>query len=108
MASATTRVLVVARVAELLAEVALTDQHHADALDLAQHAREVLDRPHLLALDDHEDFSLGRERPDVGAGVVFLLREPPVARGPRRRVTSNPGRIVERPFSRGISAIISY
>src|SRR5262249_44585539 len=44
------RVLVLARVAELLAQVPLTDQHHADSLHLLEDARQVLDRLRVLAL----------------------------------------------------------
>src|SRR5882724_10970239 len=90
------RVLVLARVAELLAQVSFTDQHHADALDPLEDARQVLDRLGVLALDDRQDLALRRQRPHVGPRVVLALREPPVARRSRRRVAADAGRIVQR------------
>src|SRR5262245_47966105 len=90
------RVLVLARVAELLAQVALADQHHADALHLLENARQVLDRLGVLALDDCENFALRRQGPHVGPRVVLLLRQAPVAGRARGRVAANTGRIVDR------------
>ena len=61
-----TRVLVLARIAELLAEIAFADQDRADALHLGQHLVEVLDAAHVLDLQDAEDLAVRIERPDVG------------------------------------------
>src|SRR5262245_17980132 len=44
--------LVLAREAEVLREIALADQHHADARHLLEHFRQIADRPDLLAHDD--------------------------------------------------------
>src|SRR3972149_9695626 len=82
--------------AQLLAQVSFADQHHADAGDLFENARQIADGAGVLTLDDDEDFAVGYERPDIGAGVIFLLRKPPVACRAVRRVAANPRRIVER------------
>src|SRR5258705_4450791 len=88
------RMLILARVAELLAEIPFPDQHHADARNLLEHPWEILDPAGVLALEDREDLALRGQRPDVGARVVVLLREAPVARGARRRVAADAGRLV--------------
>src|SRR4029077_19658948 len=54
-------VIVVARVAEVLREVAFTDQHDADARHVVKDAREVVYRAHVLAHDDHENLAVGDE-----------------------------------------------
>ena len=67
-------------IAELLAEVALADQDRADARHLREHVVEVLDAaacPRSCRM--HENLALRVERPDVGAVVVVLLAEAPVA-----------------------------
>src|SRR2546429_6174462 len=89
-------VLVLARVAELLAQIPFPDQHHADALHLLENLREVLDRLDVLALDDDEDLALGRQRPDVGARIVVRLGETPVAGRAGRCIAADPRRVVER------------
>ena len=86
------RMFVVARMTELLAQVAFADQDDADAGNFFQNARQVVDGPGFLALDHNEDFAIWRQWPNIGALVIFLLRQPPVARGARRRVAANAGR----------------
>src|SRR5574341_356869 len=88
--------LIIARVTQLLAQIAFADQDDADAGDLFQNSRQVVDGAGLFALDDDENFSVWRERPDVGAFVIFLLRQSPIARRARRRVAANPRRVVAR------------
>ena len=68
--------LVLAGKPEILRQVALADQHHADARDLAQDLAQVADGAGLLAHDDHQDLAIRRQRPDVGAGVVLRLARP--------------------------------
>src|SRR5712691_4125889 len=46
------RTVVLARVAEVLGEIAFADQHDTDARHLFQDAREVVNRAHVLAHDD--------------------------------------------------------
>src|SRR5437867_8419477 len=88
-------VLVLPGVSELLAQIPFPDQHDADAADLLEDPREILDRLRVLALDDRQDLALRRERPHVGPGVILLLRESPVPRGARRGVAADAGRVVE-------------
>src|SRR4051794_2063401 len=57
------RVLVLARNAELLSEIAFADQDRADALHLFQHRVEVLDPAHVLDLQDTEDLAVRIEWP---------------------------------------------
>src|SRR3989454_5732327 len=88
-------VLVLPGGSELLAQVPFPDQHDADAADLLEDPREILDRLRVLALDDRQDLALRGERPHVGPGVILLLRESPVPRRPRRGVAADAGRVVE-------------
>ncbi|MEI6324032.1 MAG: hypothetical protein WCO91_01150, partial [Gemmataceae bacterium] len=53
------RVLILARHAEFLRQVAFADQHCADARDVLQHVVEIADAGGVLDLDDDEDFALG-------------------------------------------------
>ena len=87
------RMLIVARMAELLTQIAFADQYDADAGNFFQNARQVVDGAGFFALDDDENFTVRRQRPDVGALVILLLRQSPVARGTRRRVAADAGRI---------------
>src|SRR6266699_1472082 len=84
------RVVVLARIAHVLREVALADQHDADPRHLLQHLRQVADRALLLAHDDDEDFALGVQGPGVGPFVIGLLVDAPIARGVARRVAALP------------------
>src|SRR3972149_2044981 len=88
--------LVLAREAELLAEIAFTDQDGADAGNLLQNVVEVLDALGVLDLQDDENLALGIERPYVGALVIFLLRQAPVTYCPGRAVAADAGRLVAR------------
>mgnify|MGYP003347731221 CR=1 FL=1 len=80
--------------AHLLREVALADEHGADARHLFEDLGQVLDGPQLLAHDDAHHLAVRRQRPDVGPGVVLLLRHAPVARGGNRRVAAVTGGFV--------------
>src|SRR5882672_3583452 len=82
------RMIVFARVAEVLREVALADQDHADAGYLFQHAREVVDRLRLFAHDDDEYLAVRRQRPHVSLLVVLLLRHAPIANRLDRRIAA--------------------
>lgn len=75
--------LVLAGKAGILREVALADQDGADGRHLFRDRRQVFDRSRVLAHDDEEDFALGIEWPNIGAAVLFLGRQSPVARGHR-------------------------
>src|SRR5262245_3380076 len=98
-------VFVLSGVAELLAQVPLTDQHYADASHLLQDLREMLDRTHLFTLDDRQDFPLGCEGPHVGPGIVLLLREAPVSRRSDRGIATDARWVVEGRFRQtGVAA----
>src|SRR5712671_381677 len=92
--------LVLPRVAHILRQVALADQHDADPGYLLQHLRQVADRPLLLAHDHDEHLALRVERPGVGALVIGLLVDAPIARGVARRVAALAGRLVISRFAR--------
>ncbi len=88
--------LVLARQAELLGEVAFADQDGADARDLLEDLGQVLDADGVLHHQDDEDLALGIERPHIGAVVVFLLGEAPIAHGLGGAVAADAGRMIER------------
>ena len=88
------RILVLARNAKLLAEIAFADQDRADALHLLEHRVEVLDAAHVLDLQDREDLAVRIERPHVGLRVILLLRQAPVAHRAVRAVAADAGRLV--------------
>ena len=94
------RVVVVARVSEVLREVSLPDEHDPDARYLLEHLGEVLDGADLLAHDGHEDLALGVERPDVGDAVVVLPPDAPVARRRDGRIASLAARLQVRAVRR--------
>src|SRR5580704_18244074 len=56
-------VLVLARIAELLRQVAFADQDAADARNVLEHSIEVLDAAGVFDLQDAEDLTLRIERP---------------------------------------------
>src|SRR3990172_11947846 len=74
-------VVVLAREAELLAEVALADEDGADAGHGLEDVRQVPDPLDILDHEDDEDLALRAQRPDVRLRVVLLLGEAPVAGG---------------------------
>src|SRR5580698_808835 len=80
------RMLILARDAELLTEIAFADQDGADAGHLGQHGVEVFDTTGVLDLQNAENLALRIERPHVGFIVIVLLAEPPIARGRGRAV----------------------
>src|SRR6185369_13018607 len=88
------RMLVLARVTEVLRQIAFADQHHPDPGHLLQDARKVIDRLHVLAHDDDENLAIGHERPDVSLLVVFLRRDAPVAGCMHGLVAANAFRLV--------------
>src|SRR3954469_21187531 len=52
--------LVLPRIAEVLREVSLANQHDADAFDLGEDRRQVVDGGDVLAHEDDEDLAVGR------------------------------------------------
>src|SRR5262245_22920518 len=88
--------LVLAGIAELLGEIALTNQDGADAGHLAQDVGQRLDAAGVFHHQDHEDLALGVERPHVGAIVIVLLGQAPIAHGRSRPVAADAGRLVQR------------
>ena len=88
------RMVVLSGVSKLLAQVALSDQHYADARNLFQDGWQILDSLNIFALDDDEDFAFRSQWPNVGLGVVFLLAQAPVPRRANGSVSPNPWRIV--------------
>src|SRR5262245_34585756 len=97
-------VIVLPRVAEILREIALADQHHADALHFLQHPRQVVDGHDVLTHDDDENLAVGHERPDVSFLVVLLRRDAPVTSGMHGLVAAHALWLVRRrSFRAGIS-----
>ena len=90
------RMIVVPGMTQFLAQIAFANQHHADSRNLLEYLWQVVDGAGVLALNDNQDFPVRRQGPDVGATVIFLLRESPIARRARGSVATNAGRIVER------------
>ena len=89
-------VLGLARVAQFLRQVALADDDRADAGHVLQHVAQVLDAKRVLDLHDDEQFAMRGERPHVGALVIFLLGDAPVARRLHRAVATDALRLIER------------
>jgi hypothetical protein len=71
------RVLVFARVAEFLAEIAFTDQSRSDARQLGQYLIEILDGKRILDHQDDEDFTRRIEGPYIGSLAIFCLGKAP-------------------------------
>src|SRR5262245_4156040 len=88
--------VVLTGVPEILRQVALANQYHADAAHLFENPRKVVDRLDLLALNDDEDLAVWREWPDVRFRVVLLLRDAPVSRRMNRIVATLSFRLVYR------------
>src|SRR5262249_39439108 len=89
------RMLIVPRMAEVLAQIAFADQDDADPGHLFQYLRQILDRTSFLALDDHEDLTARGQGPHVGPRIVLLLGKAPVPCGARRRVAADAGRVIQ-------------
>ena len=89
-------VLVLARIAEFLRQVAFADQDAADARHVLKHVVEILDAAGVFDLQDAENLALRIERPDVGLLIILLLAEAPVARRRGRAVAADAGGLVER------------
>src|SRR5262249_40867844 len=99
------RMLVLAGITHILRQIALADQHDADAGYLLQHLRKVADRALFLAHDDDEHFALGVQGPGVGAFVIGLLVETPVTRRVAGRIAALPRRLAILGLARpGIAA----
>src|SRR6516225_3615261 len=79
------RVVVLPGIAEILRQVALTDDYHADTGYLLEHVRQVFDRPRLLAHDRDQNLALWVERPNIGARIIFRLVQPRADPGARSR-----------------------
>src|SRR6516165_2363411 len=73
---------------EVLRQIAFADDYHTDPRNLFQHLRQIVDRAHLLTHDRDQYLALRVERPDIGAPVIFLLRQTPVARRSGRRIAA--------------------
>ena len=82
------RVVVLPGIAEILRQVALTDDYHADTGYLLEHLRQVFDRPCFLAHDRDQNLALRVERPNIGARIIFRLGQPPIARRRGWRITA--------------------
>src|SRR5260370_2849573 len=82
------RMVVLPREAEVLRQIALADDHDPDPRNLVEHLGQVLYCTHFFAHDRDQDFALRVERPDIGAGIIFLLRQSPIARRSRGRIAS--------------------
>src|SRR3984885_7644153 len=89
-------VLVLARIAELLGEVAFADQDGADARHVAQNVVEIFDAARVFDLQDAENLALRIERPDVGLLVILLLGQAPIARRRSGTVAADTGRLEMR------------
>src|SRR6266508_2462714 len=74
------RVLVFTRMPELLAQIAFSNQDDADTGHFLENSWQVVDGACLLALDNDKNFSVWREGPNIGAAIIFLLCQAPVAR----------------------------
>src|SRR5215472_6115727 len=74
------RMVILPREAEVLREITLPDDHDPDPGDLLQHLWQIFDCPRLFAHDSDQYLALRVEWPDIGTGVIFLLRQPPIPR----------------------------
>src|SRR5690349_20984379 len=88
------RMLVLPREAEVLREIPLANDHDADPGNLLEYFRQIFYRADFFAHDGDQYFALRIERPDIGAGIIFLLRQPPITRRSRWRITSLTRRLV--------------
>src|ERR1700747_3247837 len=88
--------IVIPGMTQLLAQIAFTAQHNADSRNLLENLWQIFDSSRVLTLYDNQDFPSRCQGPDIGATVVFLLRQSPIARRARGSVATNAGRIVER------------
>src|SRR4029077_217409 len=66
--------------------------YDADPWHLLEHSRQIFDRAHLLAHDCDHNLALRVERPHIGAGIIFLLGQSPIARRRGRRIPALTGR----------------
>src|SRR5262245_60296192 len=93
-------VIVLPRMTEILRQITLADQHHADALHCLQYPRQVVDGHDVLAHDDDENLAVRNERPHVSLLVVVLRCNPPVASGMYGLVAAHALWLVRRRFFR--------
>src|SRR6516225_5594704 len=93
--------IILPRIAEILRQIALTNYYHTDTGHLFEHVRQVFDRPHLLAHDRDQNLALWVERPNIGARIIFLLSQPPIARRRGRRIAALTRRFKIRRCSAG-------
>src|SRR4029077_3732252 len=92
------RMIVIPGMAQFLAQIAFADQHHADSRNLFENPWQIFDSSRVLTLNDNQYFSLRCQRPNIGAAVVFLLRQSPIACRARWSVATNAWRIMKRGF----------
>ncbi len=69
------------RITQFLAEISLANQDNADPGNVPQYVGEIVDPHRVLDLQDRQDISTRRKRPDVGTLVILLLRNAPVSCG---------------------------
>jgi hypothetical protein len=73
---------------EILGKVAFADDDQRHSRDLLENTRQVFQRLYALAHHADEDFSFRIDWPHIGARVIFLLGQPPVARRSGGRVAA--------------------
>src|SRR4249919_498432 len=72
------RMIVVPGMTQFLAQISFADQHHADSRNFFENSWQVVDGAGVLALNDNQNFPVRRQGPNIGATVVFLLRQSPI------------------------------
>ena len=90
------RVLCLARIAELLREIAFANQNGADAGHILENVVEVLDAGRIFNLQNDEQLALGRQRPDVSHFIIFSLADAPIAASLHRAIATNALRLIQR------------
>src|SRR4249919_2046226 len=92
------RMIVIPGMTQFLAQISFANQHHADSRNLLENLWQIVDRARFFALNDNQNFPARCQGPNIGAAVVFLLRQSPIACRARWSVATNARRIMERGF----------
>ncbi|CAM2153704.1 hypothetical protein PT2222_20268 [Paraburkholderia tropica] len=90
------RMFVLTRKTQFLAQVAFANQNQADAGHVREDVVEVLDRLRAFAHQANENFTVRRERPDVGLLIVLRHRQAPITRSIGRSVAAHALRFIDR------------